>query len=562
MKRPNPAIVTQAAVRRLPRWALWGLTAVYVWAGFIGRDPWRSADMSALGIMQALIQGAADWMHPTLADAYTGLGADSGILLPYWIGAWFLQHTPVGFSPALFVRLPFILMLALVFVCTWYSSYYLTRHPQAQPVAFAFGGEARPTDYARALADGTLLALMACLGLAQIGHETSPALFQLGGLSLLLLGLSCRAYHPVIGLLALGVGCALLTLSGAPVMALAFLAGEFILPRHRGNADWQQHAAPRWMILPFMVEVVMLASGLHLWRWRIEAPALHWDGISGIAQLLVWFTWPAWPLALWGLWNWRRHLFTQDSPRHIALPLWFCTISVACALFNPDPDRGLFLALPTMALLAAYALPTFKRQFASLVDWFTLLFFSINGLIIWVVWVAMQTGFPSQPASNVARLAPGFQHQFLGFALTVAVLASIAWFYLVQWRVGRHRAAIWKSLVLPATGALLCWTLLMTLWLPLLDYAQSYRVWVQRIVLAASEPLTCLQTRGLEPAHIAALRWYLPDIMARTNTASGSDCPWMLVESDAGDGVPGWQPWKLVQHPVGNADDVWLMRRR
>ena len=50
---------------------------------------------------------------------------------------------------------------------------------------------------------------------------------------------------------------------------------------------------------------------------------------------------------------------------------------------------------------------------------------------------------------------------------------AAAW--LVKWRAGRHRAAIWKSLVLPAGGAALCWLLLLTLWLPLLDYARSYK---------------------------------------------------------------------------------------
>jgi hypothetical protein len=40
-------------------------------------------------------------------------------------------------------------------------------------VAFAFGGEAQLIDYARAMADAALLALVACLGLAQLSHETT-----------------------------------------------------------------------------------------------------------------------------------------------------------------------------------------------------------------------------------------------------------------------------------------------------------------------------------------------------------------------------------------------------
>ena len=57
---------------------------------------------------------------------------------------------------------------------TWKAIELLARSPAAQPVAFAFGGEARPDDYARVMADAGLLALMSCLGLAQASHEVTP----------------------------------------------------------------------------------------------------------------------------------------------------------------------------------------------------------------------------------------------------------------------------------------------------------------------------------------------------------------------------------------------------
>jgi hypothetical protein len=56
-------------------------------------------------------------------------------------------------------------------------------------VAFAFGGEAQLIDYARAMADAALLALVACLGLAQLSHETTSYVTQLGCTALLFLPL-------------------------------------------------------------------------------------------------------------------------------------------------------------------------------------------------------------------------------------------------------------------------------------------------------------------------------------------------------------------------------------
>jgi 4-amino-4-deoxy-L-arabinose transferase-like glycosyltransferase len=190
--------------------------------------------------------------------------------------------------------------------------------------------------------------------------------------------------------------------------------------------------------------------------------------------LLLWFTCPAWPLVLWALWRWRRQLGQLGRQRHLGLPLLIAGVPVACTVATPAGDRALLLALPAMACLAALALPTFKRGAAALIDWFTVLFFSAWTLIIWVVWISMQTGVPAQPAANVARLAPGFQPSFQWLAFIAALAATAAWIALARWRTGRHRTALWKSLVLPAAGATLCWLLLMTLWLPALNYARGY----------------------------------------------------------------------------------------
>jgi hypothetical protein len=65
---------------------------------------------------------------------------------------------PSWLQPDLAARIPFVALLALTLTATWYAVYFLARSPQAQPVAFAFGGEANPRDYARAMADGGLLA--------------------------------------------------------------------------------------------------------------------------------------------------------------------------------------------------------------------------------------------------------------------------------------------------------------------------------------------------------------------------------------------------------------------
>jgi 4-amino-4-deoxy-L-arabinose transferase-like glycosyltransferase len=178
--------VTQRAVQRLPRLALLLLCAAYVLPGVFGRDPWKNADITAFGYMTSLLRGEASWLHPSIA----GWAGTEGGVLPYWIGAAFMKVLTPWIDPALAARLPFALLLTATLALVWYATLHLARTEAAQPLAFAFGGEAHPVDYARAVADGALLALMASLGLLQLGHETTPELVQLAGTALLLYALA------------------------------------------------------------------------------------------------------------------------------------------------------------------------------------------------------------------------------------------------------------------------------------------------------------------------------------------------------------------------------------
>lgn len=549
MKIPTPAIVTQAGARRFPRYALLLLCGIYVLSGFIGRDGWKSADMVALGIMAELLQGNSHWLNPSLM----GIPEKDPALLPYWLGAWAMQAAPAWAAIDFVARIPFILLLWFTMMATWYGTYYLARHPQAQPVAFAFGGEAQPKDYARAVADGGVLAFIACLGLAQLSHETTPALAQLGFSAVLYYALAALPYSRGIPVVAGLLGLVGLSLSGAPVLAAVLGLGGAVLSK---NAT----------IAVAVVVVTLLnlvaAAMLDLLRWKIAPFPSSWADWSGYGQLLIWFTWPAWPLAGWTLWRWRKQLWSQ----HIVLPLWFLCVLLVATLTTHDSDRTLLLALPALATLAAFALPTLKRQVSALIDWFTLLFFSTSALTIWVIWIAIQTGFPPQPAANVARLAPGFEATFSAPVLGIAVIATLAWLWLVKWRVGRNPSAIWKSLVLPAGGAALSFLLLMTLWMPLLNYAQSYTALVERTQSHIGKNVPCVETFNLGQGQIAAFQFY--GKLKLQTMQEEPVCPWLLVEPNADlsppahDKLLAWTLLATIQHPANASESVLLYRRK
>ena len=528
--------------------------------------------MEAFGYMLHLAQAygpeAVSWLKPTLLDQQDPGAA----LLPYWLGAWAMQIAPSFMPLDTAAHLPFMGLLALTLASTWYAVFALARSPAAQPVAFAFGGEARPTDYARAMADGGLLALLACLGLARLSHEATPALAQLSFSALLFFSLANLTRKRLPALISAGVAILGLALSGAPALALVLGGGGALivaLDANKPAALRVRRVDVAWVLLICLASAA-IATALGLWRWRVAYS--HVFELTAMTRLLLWFTWPAWPLALWTLWRWRYQLKDIFANPHLSLPVWFVWVAIASTWLSGLSDRSLLLALPAMATLAAFALPTLRRSVSAFVDWFTLLFFSVGALIIWTVWLSMHTGWPAQPAINVARLAPGFTPQFSVMTLIIALIATLAWASLVKWRAGRHQSVLWKSMAMPAGGAALCWLLVMTLWLPLLDFARSYAPLVVKVKDMMGDT-QCVHYYGLTRAQGAAFEFHgqlhlvpTPKPQSQKSTEL-ADCPWLIVDTQArlklaeNVDLSKWTIHATVRRPSDNNEDIVLYRK-
>lgn len=550
VNQPTPAVVAERGAQRMPRLALLLFCAAYVLPGLFGRDPWRNADLTAYGFMASIAQGKASWWTPAIA----GIPAEGG-LLPYWLGAAAIKLLPF-LDPATAARLPFGLALAAILVLVWYSCFHLARTDAAQPVAFAFGGEAQAVDYARALADGALLALIASLGLLQLGHETTPELLQLLAATLYLYGLASAPFRRTKSSLALLFALPMLAGSGAPAVAVALgLGGTLLLAR----SSYAQARA----LLPWAVAATLLAAlcawGLRAWAWRLASPP------SGFAlqlpSLLAWFCWPAWPLALWTIWRWRAHWHR----RHVSVPLLGSAIGLLTCVAMGGSDRALLLALPSLAVLAAFALPTLKRGVSAAIDWFSVFFFSACALFVWLYYASMQTGWPPQLLTNLRKLADGFEPRFGLAALLLGGVASVAWCALVRWRTARHQHALWKSLVLPAGGVALSWLLMMTLWLPYADFARSNTPLVERIAAQIPRDANCIAAPGQALSTLAALEFQGGWQVDALTPLVASRCDYALqLSANVVLAVPpaGWDWVGTLRRPTDRAQSFTVLRRR
>jgi len=530
--------LTAAATASIPRKVIFALTLIYGLAGLFQRDPWKNEDAIGFGGMWALYQGnLQDWLVPHLAGREAALGAP----LPYWLGGLLMEW----FGPLIGLANASRLYSALCFfaaaIAIWYATYLLGRRREVQPMALAVGGQPQSKAYGMTLADGALLIFLACVGLAQRAHETTPMMAQLMGISFVLYGTVRGLDKPWQGGAWTGLGVMVLALSSnlylTTLVILATVSAVFI-SNARLRYRWSLTSVALGLIgfalwpllwLLFDLNESQRANALDAWLNvpRMQgSPSAESMGFLGVNFWL--YAWPVWPLAIVAIVHWAREKSAGSwRAPHLCIPLGLILSGIVYVLLRVDAnEHDLIVLIPPMAILAIFSLPILKRNLISFIDWLAMLSFTLIGLAIWVIWLAKITGFPASTAANVARFIPGYEAQFSLATFVIAIGITGLWIAVIRWRTSRAPKVIWRCLIISASGTVLMWVLLMTLWLPTINYAKTYRFVAERLVQAAPKDARCIDTSNLGSAQLASFN-YFTKLPLRDDTS----CPYVLTHS-------------------------------
>ncbi|MDO8179191.1 MAG: glycosyltransferase [Undibacterium sp.] len=497
----KPVRLPAAATNALPRWSILALCMLYILPGLIGRDPWKGEnDAASFGIMWTMAHGNLnDWLWPHIV----GMPMPEEGPLAFWCGALCIKLFGWLLGDPMAARLSTGFFFILGAVSVWYTTYLLGRRSEAQPLKLAFGGQPEPKDFGRTLADGALLIYLGCLGLLVRSHETSAETLHIS-LVAYALYLCARLFDAPARRTALKLGFifGLLILTRGWVLPAALFISLIFLCIYR---EQKQYIALISLTLPVAAVVagswLVAINLLHpfdsspyqswmLWNYRqISFPSLA--SITYFFKYGIWFAWPAWPFAAWAIYAWRK----QERALHISLPVAFLVCFMLLALINNFPEEGILLPiLPPLAILAAFGLPTMKRSAINAVDWFSVTVLTGVAAIVWLGWIAEQTGWPTNIARKVLSWAPGYQPEFNFFTFAIALTVSFLWFRLVYWRISRQPSVLLRAVVLSSGGVILCWLLLMTLWLPLINHRVSYAAVSAQITEKLTESYRCIDS--------------------------------------------------------------------
>lgn len=481
-QRPTPAFLSQEAARRLPRFALPLLLAAFILSGFWATGLWTTRDAAGFGTAHEMaVGGLEEWLLPQIQGVWeTGFGPLAG-----WTAALFMKVLSGVLGEVGAYRTASVFWFLLSVSALWSAVWRLSRRAEAQPVAFAFGGQADPASYAHVAASCAVLFFVATFGITTRQYEpiADTALVALAAVALAGCAHSLRRPFAGAFITGLAAGAGMLTTS---IAASLWLLGAGLIV-HAAVRTLPGRRAPR-MILVLAGAVMPLAlwgAAAHLafpehaplWfaQW-LGTQSTHVGPVSAAAVLwlsrtFVWYLLPTWPLALWALYSWRRQL----DRTQILIPAIFAGAAVAAGFFTSQAGAGdlMLILVAPCCVLATYGLVTLRHSRDNLLDWFAISVFSVALLTLWLYWIAALIGFPPKMAKSIAMLAPELDLTLNG-SVVLPLVSCVLWISFVVWRLTHRPIVVWRGAWLSAAGMTAFAVTLLGLWHEGIDMNRSY----------------------------------------------------------------------------------------
>lgn len=532
--------------RTLANTALTLLCLFWLLVGVVGHDPWKGSDEDAFSLLVSA-RAAHDWVVPQMAG-YRELQFPP-------LYTWVAQGFTFVFGP--WLGLPNAARLA--------SSFF------AGLALLATGFAARRL-YDPDHGWLAVLALMGTIGLLLPAHYMDARLVPMAGAAVVLWGAVLLDGRPGRGGALLGTGLGMVFLGGAVLEAVALLS---VLPL---AAVWCAASRRRLLFVGFFLAMLFALPWFVLWPWALDqrqpiALALWWrqnlDALAWLAppqatyeptyylRLILWFAWPLTPLALWALYRARREAWLAPG---ILLPVavFLILILVLSASVAPDERKALLL-LPPLALLAAHAMPQLKRGAAYAFLWFSVMTFTLIGLVTWVYFLAHDTGFPTVLAQRLTHLQVAGVGEFRWWPALAGLALTLAWVFGLP----RLKRSVMRPLLIWSLGITFAWAMIVVQFMGILDRNLSYRSMAGALA-QASPHARCYGTSGVGSNHRALFGYYLGvPFTPRMEKA----CGWYLVQRNRNAGAapePGreWVERWRGSRPGDNNERFWLYERR
>jgi hypothetical protein len=184
--------------------------------------------------------------------------------------------------------------------------------------------------------------------------------------------------------------------------------------------------------------------------------------------------------------------------------------------------------------------------------------FFLLAAIIWVGWIAVMTGRPEGALAWIRNEVPGFTYPFSFLAFAFAALLTLSWLAVAA----RSLRSTRRALVNWTAGITMVWMLVMTLGVPLVDQARSYRAISARLVQVAPKiNFVCMARKNVGDAQRALLDYFVGLQTVPLENAASGRCRLLLVQASPlriPDVPPDWRERWRGSRP-GDRNEMFIL---
>jgi 4-amino-4-deoxy-L-arabinose transferase-like glycosyltransferase len=380
----------------------------------------------------------------------------------------------------------------------------------------------------------TSFIFISSIGLVIAAHTLTPEVSALTGCATGFYALALANRRPYRASAFLAAGMVIAFLSNGILPLSILLLTSLVLPCL--FSDWRSRSYGKVIGI-----AVLIASSMILtWLWLCfnDAPSLlsMWWSKSTVTgdenlhlyffNLLLWYAWPSLPLAAWAIWRYRSEML-HDRKFQLSLSFFFVALLVL-GLYGESKDIYAMPLLIPLTAIAGGSIETLKRGAAGALNWFGLILFGFLGFIIWLGWCAMMTGNPAKLKERLIFLSGLTKLDFNIVAFSVASAMTLIFLFAAfrSKHSNRSVATNW------AIGMTFVWTLLMTLWLPMIDSARSYGDVFMSLKKAMPTQYTCINSENIGSAQRDLLHYYADIKTYPIQVSNHTNCDLFLIQDE------------------------------
>ena len=482
------------------------LCCIWICLGLVGHQPWKPNESTSISIIKAMLNG-------------------EHLLDPIAVGETAIKNPPLYYlSAASLAKIlsPILNMhdAARIISGIWMALTLL--------ITGMIGREL----WGEGIGRQTTFIMLSSIGLIVTAHLLMPEVSALTGSAMAFYGLALAKRRPFRASVLLGTGIGISFLSTGFITAAISLITAIVLPVF--FKAWRSKS----------YTIVLGLAGISLAPWILLWPALIWHispshltawwqnqiqftQINHLYSLrtLAWFAWPALPIACWGIWRFRTNLLFK--PKFQLVISYFIVAFLIIGFRAKNADVSVLTLLVPLVAMAGGCAETLKRGAAGALNWFGLTLFGLMGILIWLGWFAIVTGYPTKLSGRMHILS-GLSEAHISIpALSIALFATLIWVITINAKRS-NRAAVTDW----AVGITMAWSLLMTLWLPMIDSAKSY----QNVMLSLQKNLpakfSCISSKGFGQPQQALLDYYTNLQVMPLKNHQEAPCDLYLIQND------------------------------